>query len=161
MPYRLWIAVRRHGEVNLRRSYVHTGSIWIQAMQHWRTDLRLVVLPLSRHGSPFETFCHAGRPRLCRTEHSLERDRRTPVRSRRHHCLEHRVWNHAKKRAPEGCTIDHFGLLAGAHGPAHVIATKPPAQFLTWFDPRIAGSLLRTKSLELAFAPFSGWGRRG
>src|SRR6267142_1304194 len=144
MPYRLRIAIHRHGDINLRRPYVHTGSIRVQTMQHRRADL-LAVLPLSRHGSPFETFCHARRPRLCRTEHSLERDRRTPVRSRRHHRLEHRVWNHAKKRAPEGCTIDHFGLLAGAHGPAHVIATKPPAQFLTWFDPRIAGCLLRSK----------------
>ena len=143
MPYRLRIAIHRHGDINLRRPYVHTGSIRVQTMQHWRADL-LAVLPLSRHGSPFETFCHARRPRLCRTEHSLERDRRTPVRSRRHHCFEHSVWDHAKKRAPEGCTIDHFGLLAGAHGPAHVIATKPPARFLTWFDPRIAGSLLRT-----------------
>src|SRR5260370_32810776 len=51
------------------------------------------------------------RPRLCRTEHSLERDRRTPVRSRRHHCFDHRVWDHAKKRALEGCTIEASAYL--------------------------------------------------
>ena len=37
-----------------------------------------------------------------------------------------------------------LGLLAGTHGPAYVIATKPEAQFLDWFDPRIAGPLLRS-----------------
>ena len=26
---------------------------------------------------------------------------------------------------PEGCTIDDFGLLAGAHGHAHLIAAGP------------------------------------
>jgi hypothetical protein len=64
-------------------------------------------------------------------KHSLERDRRAPLRSRRHHCFDHGIWGHATKRAPEGCTIDYFGLLADAHGPAFIIATKPEAQFLT------------------------------
>ncbi len=32
MPYRLWIMIHRHGDVNLRRSYIHTGSIRVQAI---------------------------------------------------------------------------------------------------------------------------------
>jgi len=32
MPYRLWIAIHGHGDVNLRRSYIHTGSIRVQAI---------------------------------------------------------------------------------------------------------------------------------
>ena len=55
-------------------------------------------------------------PDCAETEHSLERDRRTPVRSRRHHCFDHRVWDHAKKRALEECTIEASAYLPARMG---------------------------------------------
>jgi hypothetical protein len=29
MPYRLWIAIHRHGDVNLRRSYIDVGALTV------------------------------------------------------------------------------------------------------------------------------------
>src|ERR1700674_3833862 len=49
--HRLWISVHRNGDVDFGRAYIHTGSIWVQVVQYWRTCLPL-VLPSSRHDSP-------------------------------------------------------------------------------------------------------------
>jgi len=74
-------------------------------------------------------------------EYSPERDQRTLVKGRCHHWFEHRVWDHTLKRAPEGCTIDFFGLLAGAHG-LLILSRHARTSVPYRFDPRIAGWLL-------------------
>src|ERR1700685_1570213 len=84
---------------------------------------------------------HARRPKLCKTEYSPKRDRRTSLRERRHHCLEHRVWDHTPERAPEGCTIGISAYLPARMDRSFYRARhKPPVPYL--FDPRGAGWLL-------------------
>jgi hypothetical protein len=70
-----------------------------------------------------------------------KRDRRTSLRERRHHCLEHRVWDHTPERAPEGCTIGISAYLPARMDRSFYRARhKPPVPYL--FDPRGAGWLL-------------------
>lgn len=123
--YRLRIAIRRHGDVDLRRPNIHPGNIWVSAKQQGRSCL-LLALAFSRLGSLRIGFDHARRPRLCRTEYSPNRDRRTWLPGGRHHCLEHRVWDHARKRAPGGCTIGFSAYLPARMGPLILLQRSVP-----------------------------------
>ncbi len=63
-----------------------------------------------------------GRPKLRGTEYSLDRDRRTPTRSHRHHCVEHGVWDHTRERAPAW----HAPLVSSAYLPTRMVPATLP-----------------------------------
>jgi hypothetical protein len=72
-------------------------------------------------------------------------DRRTWLPGGRHHCLEHRVWDHAGKRAPGGCTIGFSAYLPARMGP-HILTARLSSEACFTRAPRV--NLLGSSQLK-------------